>query len=69
MDLGTKIHWPRIKECAYFGPFDRDFVLNKPSDQYLECILRYVGLGSHHPAGTCTMGTKSDNSVVDAEFK
>ncbi|KAI8129862.1 Neither inactivation nor afterpotential protein G [Lucilia cuprina] len=68
-ELGPKIHWPRIKECANFGPFERDFLLNNPSDHYLECILRYVGLGSHHAAGTCTMGNNPENSVVDSNFK
>lgn len=30
---------------------------------------RYVGLGSHHPGGTCVMGTAANNSVVDSQFK
>lgn len=66
--LGPKIHWPRIKECANFGPFERDFLSNNPSDHYLECILRSVGLGSHHPGGTCAMGNLPENSVVDSKF-
>ncbi|XP_037949799.1 neither inactivation nor afterpotential protein G [Teleopsis dalmanni] len=68
-NLRPRIHWPKIKNCAKYGPFELDFVWNKPSDSYLECILRHVGLGSHHPAGTCSMGSTAMNSVVDAEFR
>lgn len=68
-ELGPKIHWPRIKECANFGPFERDFLFNTPSDHYLECVLRHVALGSHHPAGTCAMGINPATSVVDSQFR
>lgn len=66
--LGAHIHWPRIKECLVF--VDDDFSSSfRPSDRYLECLIRYVGLGSHHPGGTCKMGTNAKNSVVDSQFK
>uniref|UniRef100_A0A1A9VL97 Glucose-methanol-choline oxidoreductase N-terminal domain-containing protein n=1 Tax=Glossina austeni TaxID=7395 RepID=A0A1A9VL97_GLOAU len=68
-DLGVQIHWPRLKGCFNYGPFENDFQANQPSDDYLECIIRHVGLSSHHPAGTCAMGLNSTNSVVDSQFR
>ncbi|XP_073819330.1 neither inactivation nor afterpotential protein G isoform X2 [Musca autumnalis] len=65
--LGVKIHWPRIKECI--GSFEHNLEQDYPSDEYLECLIRYVGLGSHHPGGTCKMGTNIGNSVVNEQFK
>ncbi|XP_039490801.1 neither inactivation nor afterpotential protein G [Drosophila santomea] len=62
--LQPRIHWPRVQECSNFGPFERDFFDNRPSDHYLECLMRHVGLGSHHPAGTCALG-----SVVDSQLR
>ncbi|XP_067644776.1 neither inactivation nor afterpotential protein G [Eurosta solidaginis] len=67
--LQPRIHWPKIKDCKKYGPTEQDFVDNKPNDRYLECVMRYVGLGSHHPGGTCVMGTSANNSVVNSEFK
>ncbi|XP_017491934.1 PREDICTED: neither inactivation nor afterpotential protein G isoform X1 [Rhagoletis zephyria] len=67
--LRPHIHWPKIEECKKYGPTEKDFVENMPSDRYLECVMRYVGLGSHHPGGTCVMGTAANNSVVNSEFK
>uniref|UniRef100_W8C2E1 Neither inactivation nor afterpotential protein G n=1 Tax=Ceratitis capitata TaxID=7213 RepID=W8C2E1_CERCA len=67
--LHPRIHWPKIPECKKYGPTERDFVDNMPNDRYLECVLRYVGLGSHHPGGTCVMGTAANNSVVNSQFK
>ncbi|KAL9873155.1 neither inactivation nor afterpotential protein G isoform 2-T3 [Glossina fuscipes fuscipes] len=67
--LGVQIHWPRLKGCVNYGPFENDFHSNQPSDDYLECIIRHVGLSSHHPAGTCAMGLNSTNSVVDSQFR
>lgn len=59
--LQPRIHWPKLQECANFGPFERDFLENQPSDQYLECLMRHIGLSSHHPGGSCALG-----SVVDS---
>ncbi|XP_049304539.1 neither inactivation nor afterpotential protein G isoform X1 [Bactrocera dorsalis] len=67
--LNPRIHWPKFDECKKYGPTERDFVENMPTDRYLECVMRYVGLGSHHPGGTCVMGTSANNSVVDSKFK
>ncbi|XP_055852271.1 neither inactivation nor afterpotential protein G [Episyrphus balteatus] len=67
--LKPKIHWPKIKECSNFGPFERDSKWNQPSDNYLECILRYVGLTSHHPGGSCRMGLTKYDSVVDQDLR
>lgn len=58
--LGAKIHWPHLKACQNFGPFDEDF----PTDRYLDCILRYGALTAHHPGGTCAIG-----KVIDENFK
>ncbi|KAH8311990.1 hypothetical protein KR044_008902, partial [Drosophila immigrans] len=62
--LQPRIHWPKLPECANFGPFERDFVRNLPSDLYLECVMRHIGLGSHHPGGSCALG-----SVVDSQLR
>ncbi|XP_020817627.1 neither inactivation nor afterpotential protein G [Drosophila serrata] len=62
--LHPRIHWPKLQECSNFGPFERDFSENRPSDHYLECLLRHIGLGSHHPGGTCALG-----SVVDSKLR
>ncbi|KAH8359019.1 hypothetical protein KR093_003955, partial [Drosophila rubida] len=62
--LQPRIHWPKLQECANFGPFERDFVTNQPSDLYLECLMRHIGLGSHHPGGSCALG-----SVVDSKLR
>lgn len=62
--LHPRIHWPILQECRNFGPFERDFVEHKPSDHYLECLMRHVGLGSHHPGGTCALG-----DVVDSQLR
>ncbi|XP_017026674.1 neither inactivation nor afterpotential protein G [Drosophila kikkawai] len=62
--LHPRIHWPKLQECSNFGPFERDFSEQLPSDHYLECLLRHIGLGSHHPGGTCALG-----SVVDTQLR
>ncbi|EDV95090.1 neither inactivation nor afterpotential protein G [Drosophila grimshawi] len=62
--LQPKIHWPKLRECSNFGPFDRDFAEHQPSDHYLECVMRHIGLGSHHPGGSCALG-----SVVDSQLR
>lgn len=67
--LGPRIHWPKIRECSNFGPFERDFYTNAPSDRYLECIIRHVALTSHHPGGSCAMGRSALKSVVDSKLR
>ncbi|XP_026850397.1 neither inactivation nor afterpotential protein G [Drosophila persimilis] len=62
--LRPYIHWPKLQECTNFGPFERDFLEHQPSDQYLECLMRHIGLGSHHPGGSCALG-----SVVDSQLR
>lgn len=57
--VGAKIHWPKLKACQNFGPFEGD-----PNDRYLDCILRHGALTAHHPGGTCAVG-----KVIDENFK
>lgn len=57
--LDAKLHWPRLKGCENFGPFDEDV-----SDRYLDCLIRQGGLTGHHPGGTCSIG-----SVVDSDLR
>lgn len=66
--LNPQIHWPILDECLDYGPYTEDFVLNKPSNEYLECLIRTVGLSSHHPGGTCAIGNNSE-SCVDNELR
>lgn len=62
--LNAKLHWPKLGNCANFGPFDEDSANFKPSERYLECLIRYGALTAHHPGGTCAIG-----SVVDSELR
>ncbi|XP_022216430.2 neither inactivation nor afterpotential protein G [Drosophila obscura] len=57
------IHWPKLQECSNFGPFERDFLEHQPSDVYLECLMRHIGLSSHHPGGSCALGTVLDSQL------
>lgn len=61
--LNPKIHWPRIRNCANFGPTKNDFQNNLPSERYLECLLRTISITSHHPGGTCAIGSSLDNRL------
>lgn len=61
--LNPKIHWPRLRNCENFGPTENDFELNFPSDRYLECLLRTTSITSHHPGGTCAIGSSLDNRL------
>ncbi|KAH8381951.1 hypothetical protein KR009_001130, partial [Drosophila setifemur] len=61
--LHPRIHWPKLAECSNFGPFERDFLEHHPSDHYLECLMRHIGLGSHHPGGTCALGNVLDSQL------
>lgn len=62
--VGAKIHWPKLKECANFGPFDEDSENFYPPDRYLDCLIRQASLTAHHPGGTCAIG-----SVVDSNLR
>ncbi|KAG5681579.1 hypothetical protein PVAND_010998 [Polypedilum vanderplanki] len=64
--IGAHIHWPKIRECQNFGPFDDDEVDYMPSDRYLDCLLRHAALTAHHPGGTCSIGSvvNDDLSVI-----
>lgn len=62
--LNPRIHWPRLRHCTNFGPTESDgFQQNIPNDRYLECLLRIVSITSHHPGGTCAMGSSLDNRL------
>jgi choline dehydrogenase len=60
--LKAKIHWPKLKLCQNFGPFE-DVANFSPSDRYLDCILRNGALTGHHPGGTCAVGSVVDNDL------
>lgn len=77
--IGVRYHWPRLKECQNFGPFEADdgddeadvdggddgddIMEEGRSDRYLECVMRTIGVTAHHPGGTCAMGTNADSCV------
>ncbi|CAO1416166.1 unnamed protein product [Diamesa tonsa] len=61
--MGAQIHWPQLNECLNFGPFDKDFETNYPSDRYLDCLIRHGAVTAHHPGGTCAIGTVIDNEL------
>jgi choline dehydrogenase-like flavoprotein len=43
---------------------------NRNSDSDLDAHIRATGITVHHPAGTCKMGSDSDETaVVDAELR
>lgn len=56
--LDAQIHWPRLRACSNFGPFE------DVSERYLECLIRHGAVTGHHPSGTCALG-----SVVDEKLK
>jgi len=39
------------------------------SDEYLRCTIKDRALTLYHPVGTCRMGKKGNNSVVDNELR
>ncbi|KAJ6633227.1 Neither inactivation nor afterpotential protein G, partial [Pseudolycoriella hygida] len=61
--LNPKIMWPNIRSCINFGPTMKDSHGNLPKDRYLECLLRTISITSHHPGGTCALGTSVDNRL------
>lgn len=61
--LGAKIHWPKLKDCENFGPFDEDSENFEPPDRYLDCLIRQAALTGHHPGGTCSIGSVVDQNL------
>jgi len=59
--LNAKIHWPQLKDCENFGPFEIENY--KPSERYLDCLIRHAALTAHHPGGTCAIGSVVDNNL------
>jgi choline dehydrogenase-like flavoprotein len=59
--IGAKIHWPKLRACINFGPFDSANYM--PSHNYLECLIRHAALTAHHPGGTVAI-----NKVVDSNL-
>lgn len=55
--IGARIAWPKLTQCVNID-FHSQF------DEYLECVIRTIGMTGHHPGGTCAMG-----KVVDQEFR
>lgn len=64
----AKIWLPTFNQCKNFGPTDADLKSNQPSDRFLECIIRVAAVTAHHPGGTCSIGTYTDD-VLDMEMK
>lgn len=63
--LDAKIHWPKLKSCENFGPFEvTSGTETEVSDRYLECLIRHAAVTGHHAGGTCALG-----SVIDENFK
>ncbi|XP_043670970.1 neither inactivation nor afterpotential protein G [Vespula pensylvanica] len=60
-EFGARVHFPDFEECRHFRQDYRD-------QDYSECVMRIGGVTSHHPCGTCRMGT-DDNSVVDEKLR
>ncbi|KAF7399769.1 hypothetical protein HZH68_008361 [Vespula germanica] len=60
-EFGARVHFPDFEECRHFRQDYRD-------QDYSECVMRIAGVTSHHPCGTCRMGT-DDNSVVDEKLR
>lgn len=62
--IGATVHWPKVKDCRNFGPFDEDAKSFAVNDRYLDCLIRQAALTGHHFAGTCAV-----NSVVDSDLR
>lgn len=56
---------PKLMESPMPGCEHTKFL----SDEYLECISRNRSFALYHPVGTCRMGPKGQNSVVDHTLK
>lgn len=68
--IAVRVIWPRLRECQNFGPFPEDWLTNEPSDRYLECVMRTIGVTAHHPGGTCAMGgSAGGGSCVDERLR
>jgi choline dehydrogenase len=66
VDLGAKIYWPKLKECAEVAPTSSELTTNRPSDEYLECFIRVAAITTYHPGGTCAIGSTADSVLDDA---
>ncbi|XP_047353799.1 neither inactivation nor afterpotential protein G [Vespa velutina] len=58
---GAHVHLPDFEECRHFRQDYRD-------RDYSECVMRIGGVTSHHPCGSCRMGT-DDNAVIDDKLR
>lgn len=67
--IGVRVMWPRLRECRNFGPWPEDWRSNEPSDRYLECLMRTIGVTAHHPGGTCAMGGREGESCTDERLR
>ncbi|KAG7203346.1 hypothetical protein KM043_013422 [Ampulex compressa] len=60
-EYGAKVHIPDFEECSHFTQDYGDM-------EYSECVMRIGALTSHHPCGTCKMGS-DDTAVVDQKLR
>ncbi|XP_035726480.1 neither inactivation nor afterpotential protein G-like [Vespa mandarinia] len=60
-EYGAHVHLPDFEECRHFRQDYRD-------RDYSECVMRIGGVTSHHPCGSCRMGT-DDNAVIDDKLR
>ncbi|CAM1294930.1 Uncharacterised protein g1131 [Pycnogonum litorale] len=58
VNAGAKIHFPTHYDC-------RNYVKSVKNKEYLRCLVRMSAITAYHPLGTCRMGERNSNSVVD----
>lgn len=63
--IGARVVWPRLAECRNFGPTAAAAAAGEeqPSDRYVECMMRTIGVTAHHPGGTCALGACVDERL------
>lgn len=59
--IDAKIHWPQLKECDNFGPFNGSSYI--PNIRYIDCIIEHGSLTLHHPQGTCAISKVIDSNL------